>query len=111
MENKLQNYRHGEIALIGINELPNGLKESNTTCIIKGSHGNDHLIDNGKLYFKNVNEFVFGYLVSKNTKLLHSDHGKVIENSKFREAPIKDGVYELRKQQEFVNNELKPVID
>lgn len=67
---KKQAYRHGEILLLKIDKLPEGLKESKSKIIMTGSHGNNHEIDNGKLYFKQ-NGFTFGYLVAKNTNLLH----------------------------------------
>ena len=110
MKKKFKNYRHGEVGLFGIATLPAGLKKSETKVLMNGSHGNSHLIDDGEIYLKAVDQYVFGYLVAKNTTLLHEEHGAK-DRSKFRKAPIADGVYELRKQQEFINNELKPVID
>jgi len=108
---KTKIYRHGEIGLTLIEELPKNLELSGSKTIVKGSHGHSHDISQGELYFKNVNEYVFGYLVAKDTKLLHLEHGTKINGQKMREAILPDGVYELRKQQEVVNNELKPVID
>jgi hypothetical protein len=105
-----QNYRHGEIALIGVNKLPEGLIKSDSKIIMSGSHGNNHEINQGDLYFKNVDQFIFGYLVAKNTALLHPEHGKNNLLSK-KIAKIKNGIYELRKQQEYTPNGLKPVID
>lgn len=108
---KKQVYRHGEIALVKIDKLPEGLKNSESKVLIEGSHGNSHSISSGQIYFKQVDNFIFGYLVAKNTKLLHTEHGEIKGRKTLREADIADGVYELRKQQEFINNELKPVID
>lgn len=102
---KKQAYRHGEILLLKISELPTGLKVSNTNIIMTGSHGNDHSIDTGKLYFKE-DGFTFGYLVAKNTNLLHPEH-----KEKSGKCPIKDGIYQLIKQQEFTPEGLIPVID
>jgi len=111
MKNKIKGYRHGEIAFVKIAKLPEGLAKSESKVIIEGSHKNSHSINQGEIYIIKVNEFVFGYLVAKNTKLLHLEHGKIIKGQELREASIPNGVYELRKQQEFINNELKPVID
>ena len=104
-------YRHGEIGLVPIKKLPDGLKKTDSKVIIKGSNGHSHSIDNGQLYFYKKGEYVFGYLVAKNTNLLHDEHGYFVKGRKERKAKLPDGVYELRKQQEFINNELKPVID
>lgn len=103
-------YRHGEVGFVKIVELPGDLIQSGIKVIMKGSHGNDHTFDNGKLYLlennKNsfVNSFVFGYFVAKNTKLFHPEHspqGIVLPN----------GAYQLVKQQEFTPEGLLPVVD
>ena len=129
----MKNYRHGEIGLFQIEKLPKGLKKSESKIIMQGSHGNSHSIDNGELYFKNVDNYIFGYLVAKNTKLQHFEHGNIcsvcgydklintntcsqcntdfVKEKKYRLAKINNGVFELRKQNEIVNSELKPVID
>lgn len=100
MKNQL--IRHGDLALKLINSLPADLTETKTKVLITGSHGNHHTIDKGKVYFKKVDDFVFGYLFAKKTTLDHPEHGKV---------KLTDGVYELRKQNEIRHDGLKPVID
>lgn len=105
------NYRHGDLALIKIDKLPEGLKETKTKVIIKSSGGNAHTFDNGEIYFKKINEFVFGYFVANNTKLFHIEHGKIIKGKKLREAKINNGIYELRNQCEDTNKGMKQVID
>lgn len=102
---KKQAYRHGEIILVKIDKLPDGLKQEKTTLLAQGKTGNSHKFKGGKIYFKNVNSYVYGYLEAKNTSLYH------IEHSPKYEAVIEDGIYELRKQQEWVNGDLKQVID
>lgn len=125
-------YRHGEIALRPIEKLPEGLTKSGSKTIIQGSHGNSHTISAGDLYFKDVDIYVFGYLKAKNTKILHLEHGNIcsiccfdkltsgvcpkchtdfVKENKNREASLPNGIYELRKQQEFISSELEPVID
>ena len=108
---KLQMYRHGEIGFLRISKLPEKLEESKTKIIVSGSHGNSHSIDNGKLYLKNVDTYIIGYLVAKNTSLLHKEHGEKTKGSKMLSAKLPDGIYEIRKQNEIINNELKQVID
>lgn len=94
--------RHGDLALIPVKELPEGLKKSNVKVLIKSSGGNPHSIDRGEVYFKNVNEYVFGYLIAKNTTLKHKEHG----NQK-----LADGVYELRRQNEDTHEGMRVVED
>ena len=103
---KQKAYRHGEILLLKVLKLPKGLELSKSKTIMTGSHGNNHDIDNGKLYFKNEGTFVFGYLVAKDTNLLHPEH-----KDETGKAKIKDGIYELRRQSEYTPNGLIPVID
>ena len=96
--------RHGEIALRKIESLPTGLKVERTKVFMRGSHGHNHSIDNGKVYLKKDGDFVFGYLEAKNTKLFHEEHSP-------KGAPIEDGVYEFRKQQEILAEGFRPIID
>jgi hypothetical protein len=103
MENKC--WRHGEVAFCEIKKLPAKLKQADTKTIVRGSHGNSHSFDNGKLYFKKDGEHIIGYFVAKNTTLFHAEHGK---NG---EAKLPDGVYEMRKQTEHTPAGLIPVVD
>ena len=103
--------RHGDLALVTIDELPSGLKEADTKVLMTGSNDNPHTFDNGKVYFKNVSAFVFGYLVAKDTKLFHISHGKEITGKKLREVSIQNGIFELRRQNEFTHEGMKKVID
>lgn len=93
--------RHGDLCLVKVSKIPK-LEETKTNVLMKGSHGHDHTINQGKVYFSKVDDFVFGYLKAKNTTLDHPEH---------KEIKLKDGIYELRKQQEFTPDGLKPVID
>lgn len=102
---KLQCYRHGEIALLKISKLPKGLKETKTNVLMTGYHSNSHTFDKGKLYLKQDGQ-TFGYLVAKDTSLLHPEH-----SPKTGDAKLPDGVYQLIKQNEFTPDGLVPVID
>ncbi len=106
---KTKIYRHGEVGFVKISKLPTGLKEAKTTEIVRGSHGNSHTFKGGKIYFKNVNDFIFGYFKSKDTKLYHPEHGKGKGNLKVAKLP--NGIYELRKQHEYLPEGFKPVQD
>jgi hypothetical protein len=105
---KQNNYRHGEICLLQIKSLPKGLKETKSNSLMSGSHGNSHSFDNGKLYLKE-DGFTFGYLVAKDTTLLHPEHG--IGKGALKKAKIEDGIYQLIKQQEWIADGFKQVID
>ena len=50
---KKQAYRHGEIAFVKIDKLPEGLKKSDSKDISKGQTGNSHSISTGDLYIHN----------------------------------------------------------
>jgi hypothetical protein len=96
--------RHGEILLVKIDNIPRNLKEEKTKIIVKGSHGHNHTFDNGKIYFYKEDDYMFGYLEAKNTKLFHDEHSP-------KGVKIADGFYQLRKQQEYIDGELKQVVD
>jgi hypothetical protein len=103
-------WRHGEIIFRKIDKLPEDLIESKTKTFIKGKSNNLHTFDNGKLYLKNIDNYVFGYFIAENTKLYHIEHGD-IKNGKLLEAILPNGIYELRRQNEFTPTGLKQVID
>lgn len=102
-------FRHGEVLFVKIDKLPDGLKKSESKIIVKGSHGHDHTFDSGKLYLRNVNNFVIGYFVANNTTLFHPEHGA--GKGQLKKAKIPNGIYEIRKQQEYTPDGLKPVVD
>jgi hypothetical protein len=99
-------YRHGEIGFLVTEKIPSELAQSKTDVIMKGSHGNDHTFNGGKLFLLDkMKGFVFGYFISENTKLFHTEH------SPNGEAMLPNGNYQLLKQQEFTPEGLVPVID
>jgi hypothetical protein len=104
-----QAYRHGEIAFEVIDKLPAGLKPSTSKELLGGSHGHPHTFTGGTLYEKKESEYVFGYFVAKNTTLLHAEHGD--GKGKLKKAKLPDGVYRLRRGVEFVNGEMKQIVD
>lgn len=107
----IKGYRHGDLALLPIKSLPKGLKKTDTDIIMTGSHGNDHKVLNGEIYFKDENRFVFGYLkAKKGAKLLHKDHGDKKVGS-LKECSIPEGNYQLRRQFEDTHSGMKVVVD
>jgi len=101
----IRGFRHGELFFQIIDKLPPKLEETKTKEILKGSHGNPHTFDNGKLYLKNEDDYILGYFQAKNTTLHHIDHGK---NGK---AKLPDGNYRLRRQVEWINDQLRVIDD
>lgn len=105
-------YRHGEIGLVPVAELPKGLKKAETDVIMQGSGNNPHKVRNCEIYFKNVDQYIFGYLkANKGNALLHPQHGKYVKGKQLKECSLPEGVYELRRQVENTHEGLKPVID
>jgi hypothetical protein len=102
-------YRHGELLFVEVQEVPQEAKAVRRKNIIKGSHGNAHSITSGVLYDYAGDDFVIGYLKTNNTKLLHKEHGS--GEGTLKEAELPNGIYEIRKQVEFINEEMKQVID
>lgn len=94
--------RQGDLVLKKIKSLPKGLEQAKTLVMMRGSHGHDHYVDKGKVYLKAVDTYVMGYLVAKDSTLDHPEHGGM---------KLTNGVYEIRKQQEFTPAGLVPVID
>jgi hypothetical protein len=97
-------YSHGEISFITIDKLPEGLEETKTNVFAKGNTGNSHTFEGGKIYLKNNGQFIIGYFEAHNTKLYHDEHSP-------EGAELPDGVYEIRRQNEYTPEGLVPVID
>ena len=100
----VMNYRHGDVALINIKTMPK-LKETKTNVFMsKGSGGNDHTFTGGKFYPHTDGDNIIGYLKAKDTILYHAEHSP-------KGVKIKDGIYEIRKQNEFTHEGLREVVD
>lgn len=106
---KTQAYRHGEICFEIIDKIPEGLTKSKDRELLKGSHGHPHSFDKGNFYPKIEDENVFGYFEAKNTTLFHSEHGE--GKGELKRAKLLNGSYRLRRAVEFINGELKQIID
>ncbi len=117
------NMRHGGMALIEIAKLPEGLTKSESNILMTGSHGNNHTFVNGDFYSKQVDTFVFGYLVAgKDCELHHPKHGqrnpdgtfiiRIIDGEEVKATLIPEGrIFKLKKQQEQTHEGMKSVID
>jgi hypothetical protein len=107
-----KNYRHGDLMLLGIEKLPEGLKIISKEKILHaGSHGHEHSFDNGTFYPLKQGDNILGYFEAKNTTLLHPEHGTIIKGKKLRESKIHDGFYELRSQVEVTHQGMREVVD
>jgi hypothetical protein len=102
--------RHGDLALVLVDKLPEGLTPSTTKTLMQGANKNNHDVTGGTVYLKDVDQFVFGYLVAgDNCTLIHPDHGA--GKGPLKTAKLPAGTYELRRQFEETHEAFKPVID
>lgn len=106
--------RHGDVALVQIDNLPEWLTKSDTRIFLAGKN-NNHEIDNGDIYITKDhntlrdNEFLYGYLVANNTTLIHNEHSPMSNEN--RNALIPDWVYALYKQKEATADGFKIIKD
>lgn len=106
--------RHWDVLLVRIDKLPEWLTKSNTKIFLAWKN-NNHEISKWEIYItKDVNtlrenEFHYGYLVAKNTTLIHNEHSPMSDEN--RNALIPDGVYELFKQKEQTPDGFKIILD
>jgi len=111
---KLKNIRHGDMGLIGIEKLPEGLTASKSKVLMTGSGGNDHaFIGPGTFYpheERKDNALIVGYFVAQEgTVLTHIEHGPD-RGKALREVPVL-GILEIRKQNEQTHVGMVPVED
>ena len=106
--------RHWDVLLVQVESLPEWLTKSPTKIFLSGKN-NNHEITNGDIYIKkDVNllledEFLYGYLVAKDTTLIHNEHSPMSDSN--RNAKIPDGVYALYKQKEATVDGFKLILD
>ena len=110
MKNRIKAVRHGDLALVKIDKLPEGLQPATSRTLIVGSGGNNHDVRDGVIYFKDVDQFVFGYLnAAEGCTLLHPDHGA--GEGAIKTAALPAGIYELHRQFEETHESMRQVID
>lgn len=103
-------YRHGDMALVKIDELPDGLEVSDSKILLTGRTSTHEVNENGIFYPHEADEFIVGYLVAKKgCQLLHPEHGE--GSGPKRKASIESGIYEIRRQQEHTPDGMRPVLD
>lgn len=101
----METIRQGDILLVKIDKLPDGLEPSDIkTFLENGSGGNPHSFEGGVFYPKNEDDFILGYFESKNTKIYHAEHSPNWDS-------IPDGVWQVRRQNEETIEGLKAVVD
>ena len=105
------NIRHGDMALIGVEKLPEGLTASRSNILLTGSGNNPHTVDRGTFY-PDQNGQVVGYLVADDKcRLFHPDHGQEVTKSDSREVTVPKGIYAVRRQIEDTHEGMRAVED
>lgn len=105
------NIRHGDMGLIGIDKLPEGLTASKGKVLMVGSGGNDHAFTKGTFYPQTGGQTVGYFMAVEGTKLLHPAHGIEVKGKTLKEVPIPAGVYRIIKQAEQTHTGMIPVED
>jgi hypothetical protein len=107
------NIRHGDMALISIDKLPEGLKKKNTKVLMTGSGGNDHTFSGGEFYPHADGQIVGYFVAQKGAKLFHPEHGDKTQRkvSGLLQASVDEGVYSVTKQIEDTHEGMKAVED
>lgn len=112
----MQAIRHGDLALIKIEALPEGLVAGDTSTLMQGVNGNNHDFNGGVFYPQAVGDHIIGYFEAHDgCILLHPDHfdktDKENTTRTVKTAPLPAGIYELRRQGEYKHEGMVPVID
>ena len=105
------NIRHGDMALIEVEALPEGLLASDSKILLTGSGGNPHTVQNGTFY-PHINGRVVGYLAAhEGCMLLHPDHGSKMPADTLGQADVSAGIYKIHNQVEQTHEGMRPVED
>ena len=103
MKTTIKNLRHGDIALIKIEKLPEGLTASKSKTLLEGgSGGNAHTFTSGTFYPKTEGQNLIGYLsATPKTRLGHKEHGDPV---------VPAGIYKVLRQVEFHPDGMKRAV-
>lgn len=105
--------RHWDIAIVQCDSLPSWLKKHISNIFLEWKN-NDHSIDQWEIYITHnpnslsENRFLYGYIVAKDTTLIHNEHWIWETNKK---AKIPDGIWEIYKQKEYKSNGFRIIQD
>ena len=103
-------YEHGDMVLMEIGKLPDGLTESASKILLEGKSNQHCHRGNGKWFPRATGQFIIGYFVARKTTLTHAEHGEK-SDGQLKAAKIADGIYEVRRQNELTHEGMKPVVD
>lgn len=114
--NKFTNQQaQGELLFIKIDKLPENLTEikpeDNNYIVGHSETGHHHVVkyENNIKYYQAANDNNIAYLVVDNTKGVKVEHQRSFDTHKSLE--LVPGVYQIRKQQEFVDDLWQFVLD
>ena len=106
----MKKYRQGDLIIKEVESIPKGLEVKDDLVLIKGSStGNNHVLENGKIYPKE-DEMLQGYFIlDKDTKLIHqTKDGKKGEH---KTITLPKGKYAYYRQREYLPNSYTLVED
>ncbi len=94
-------YRQGDILLISIPQLPTGCRKTKSKIILQGElTGHCHRITNGIVYHLGSDQLFVQ--IDEPSSLIHDEHAPI-------ELPV--GIYRVIRQQEYVGNQPRKVMD
>lgn len=103
---KLQMYRQGDLSIKEIEKLPDNLKKKDNIIV---SASNNHELDQGVVYEAD-DELIIAYLeLEKDSKIIHkTPEGEKAEHN---DIPLFKGIYEVKRQREYLPDGYKLVED
>jgi len=104
---KIQAYRHGDLLLIPVDSIPEGLPKKDNTELLEGEiSGHVHRLNGGTVYAETptiANDFLLGFFeIPTETEVTHEEHETIV---------LPPGKYKFYSQREYDPQENRRVID
>jgi hypothetical protein len=101
----MEQYRAGDTLYILTDKTTILDKHTGSNIVVQGSTGNDHIVINGKFF---ADSSVKSPLI---IGLIRAEEGCTLKHPEHDDIPLQTGIWEVRRQQEVWNGQVRIVID
>lgn len=109
---KKRAFRHGDVWLFEIDEIPSNLKEDKTKTLALGeATGHHHKMLDGAIVMKGYNDDIYVDVQESIAKIIHQEHGEDIGDATYRFKDVPKGKYKAIIKRQYKYGEESKVLD
>lgn len=105
--------RHGDVVLIEVDSIPQGLKEDKEKILALGEATGHHhkFVGEGAVVMKGFDDQIYVDVQSDVAKIVHQEHGDDVGDPTYRFKDVPKGTYEVRIKREYRHGDETKVLD